>query len=263
MTIASAKSFVTVNTDGINKTFPYDFIIFALDKLELFITDANGIETEILTNFSLTGIGDPAGGTFTYPVTGDPLDTGSFLTLRRKEPYTQLFDPINSQAFNAESIETTFDTVVAQVQQNRTDIDRAVKIGIDGIGDPDDFLADISQAVVDAQTAQAAAEAAQTAAETAQTAAELAEAEAEGWALVAETLVAGVSFSSEQQTAGASQTEFTLGFPISAQVKSLLIWVDGVFQNRDQYSVTVPVTVDFGTPLVGGEVITFVSVPFA
>jgi hypothetical protein len=249
MTLSSDKTFITHATDGINKTFPYDFLIFDEDNLELWLTDADEVETEITTNYTVTDIGNPAGGDFTYPVTGDPIASGSYLTLKRAEPYTQEYDPENFQPYLADTLELSgLDILCAQIQQNRSDIERCVKVGVAGVNDPDQFLADIAQAVSDSQAAASAAEGFRD--------------EAEAFKDEAEAAAASVTFKPEQQTASPGQTTFTMPFAITTYEEGMMIWADGVFQNRDQYTITASPDIVFTAPFIGGEKITFVSIPY-
>jgi len=103
--------------------------------LEIWLTDANGAETEITSNFTVVVAGDGT-GTVYYPTIGDPVATGEKLTLRRVLPVKQdYFDPSNNQAFLAEVIEDSQDRIVAMVQQVKTDVVRSVKLAISE--DPD------------------------------------------------------------------------------------------------------------------------------
>jgi hypothetical protein len=255
MTLSSTTAFVTLSTDSLNKTFPYGFIIYSLANLELWITDENDVEMQIVTNFSVTGIGNPAGGTFTYPVTGDPIASGSFLTLRRNEPNTQLFDPENLQPFNAESVELQFDKVVALIQQLQVEIDRSVKVGVAFIDDPADFLSDIRQAVSDAQTA--AASASGDAASAASSASDANDAKN-----AAEAAAASVEFKSDQQTMVFGQQTVTLPWAIVGDVKGQIVFVDGVFQQRDTYNIIGYNQLAFVEAFSGDEILTVISLPF-
>ena len=119
---------VTYNGNDATTSFDYPFKIWASDELELWITDAAGAKTQITSNYNLTGVGNDAGGSVTYPVSGNPLETGKTITLQRVVDYDQsFFDAVNNQAFQAEVLESAIDKVVAQLQQLKEEIDRSLR----------------------------------------------------------------------------------------------------------------------------------------
>lgn len=111
----------TYNGNGATTNWDYDFKIWTSSELEIWLTDADGNETQVTDNYNLTGIGEDDGGTVVYPVTGDPIVSGVRITLRRVLPLLQDFlDIENSQSFNADTLEEAIDKVVAIAQQLKT-----------------------------------------------------------------------------------------------------------------------------------------------
>ncbi len=174
--------------DGTNTSFGYEFLIIASSHLEVIHADADGIETVLTegTHYSVDSVGNSAGGTVTYPLSGSPLPANETLTFRRNPPWTQGASFPLHGGYIGPNHEAVFDQIVMQVLYLREELSRAVKVGISTTDLPDDLLDNIIQAVADAnahmvgaQTAQTAAETAQTNAETAQTGSEAAKAGSE------------------------------------------------------------------------------------
>jgi|GEM_PF-2101631 len=182
--------------DGTNTSFGYEFLVIASSHLEVIHADADGIETVLTegTHYSVDGVGNSAGGTVTYPISGSPLPANETLTFRRNPPMTQGASFPLHGGYIGPNHEAVFDQIVMQVLYLREELSRAVKVGISTTDLPDDLLDNIIQAVADAnahmvgaQTAQTAAETAQTNAETAQTGSEAAKAGSEAARDLAQT----------------------------------------------------------------------------
>ena len=63
-----------------------------LDSAHLAVirTDAAGVETVLAPSlYSVSGVGNPSGGSVTFPLTGVALAAGNKLTLLRSVPYVQ------------------------------------------------------------------------------------------------------------------------------------------------------------------------------
>lgn len=126
MTIASEVTKTTVQGNGVQTTFNYNFIIPRANEYELWFVDALGAVSLIAQNLYLvTGIGNSAGGTFTY---SPAIANGTSLTLVRAVPYTQTANLINQGAYYPQAIETGgLDRIVMQIQQLRAEVDLAVR----------------------------------------------------------------------------------------------------------------------------------------
>jgi hypothetical protein len=122
MTVASQTASITIAGDGSNTSFAYDFEIpyqpGGTVPAVLAFTTTSGINTVLVlgVDFSITGVGDPAGGVVTYPLTGSPLPLLSSITINRALEYTQ------ESAFPAQSlyppdIEAAIDALEFQIQQ--------------------------------------------------------------------------------------------------------------------------------------------------
>jgi len=136
--LTTLVSTITYNGNDSTTVFNYPFKIWAASEIEIWITDAAGAETEITTNFTLAGVGNESGGTVTYPTTGDPLETGKKITLRRVLEVSQgFFDAVNNQAFHAETLEAAIDKTVAQIQQLKANIDLGLRGALASNIDPE------------------------------------------------------------------------------------------------------------------------------
>ncbi|WP_417821256.1 hypothetical protein [Terasakiella sp.] len=182
--------------DGTNTSFGYEFLVIASSHLEVIHADADGIETVLTegTHYSVDSVGNSAGGTVTYPLSGSPLPASETLTFRRNPPWTQGASFPLHGGYIGPNHEAVFDQIVMQVLYLREELSRAVKVGISTTDLPDNLLNNIIQAVADAnahmvgaQTAQTAAETAQANAETAQTGSEAAKAGSEAARDLAQT----------------------------------------------------------------------------
>lgn len=114
------------------------------------------------TDFILTGAGDPAGGTLTFPKAGSAygvLAEGQTLHILRVVPLTQERDWDNVDALDAEEIEAGDDRLTMLCQQLQEQLDRAVVLPpTAGEGaDPVAYAAAVSLAREQATAAAAAA----------------------------------------------------------------------------------------------------------
>ena len=73
MTIETTVNKTIQSGNGSNKDFDFAFEIPDEDSLSLTKRGSDGTETAITTNFTVTGIGDEAGGTVNYPTSGSAL----------------------------------------------------------------------------------------------------------------------------------------------------------------------------------------------
>lgn len=131
MTIATETTKVTVLGNGAQTVFNYAFLLPAVGQYALYYTDAAGGITLISqVNYTVSGVGNPNGGTFTYAPGGNPIATGTSLTFTRAVPYTQTTELNNQGAYYPQVLETALDRLVLQTQQLRTDVDLAFKAPI-------------------------------------------------------------------------------------------------------------------------------------
>lgn len=118
MTVSIVSVKVIALGNGAQSVFTYTFPIPVGADYQLIYTDANGVETVLAASaFSITGIGTPGGGTFTYAPSGTPIAAGTTLTLVRMVPYEQLTDFTNQNTYNPAVLTAALDWIVEQTQQ--------------------------------------------------------------------------------------------------------------------------------------------------
>ena len=122
MTISSETCSVTANGNDATTEFNYSFLIpYQADGVTpavyAFTTTAS-VDTPLVldTDYSITGTDDPDGGSVTYPLSGDPLTTGSTITIQRAEDYVQPY-AFPNQGFRPDQVEAAFDWLCMQIQQ--------------------------------------------------------------------------------------------------------------------------------------------------
>ncbi len=182
MTIASTDSKISYAGNGSTTVFAVPFYFLANGDLRVVLVDALGAETDqtYTTHYTLTGAGDPDGGSLTM-VTAPA--SGKTLVILREPEITQEVQYVENDDFPASSHEMALDRLTMICQALDEKVGRAVKVGLLG-GDPDELIDGINQAVSDSAASAASALAAKAAAETAQAAAEAAAASVPDDALV-------------------------------------------------------------------------------
>lgn len=109
--------------------FDYAFKIFQADDLVVVLTASDGTEATLTrgTDYSVDGVGEEAGGTVTYPLSGDPLATGETLTILREIPVVQETDLRNQGRYYPETLEDEFDRSRMIDQQQQEVLGRTLK----------------------------------------------------------------------------------------------------------------------------------------
>lgn len=168
--------------DGVTVNFPIPFAYFAnadgTKQLSVVVADATGENETVLTentDFTITAAGQP-NGTLTMNV---PLGKDKKLTIVYNIPIEQTTDWEEFGRLPSESIETSFDKVVAILKQHQEILDRCVKVVISGNQTPQELLDEVYEkldsATQIAADAREAANEATTAADNATAAVEQAE----------------------------------------------------------------------------------------
>ena len=168
--------------DGVTVNFPIPFAYFAnadgTKQLSVVVADATGENETVLTentNFTITAAGQP-NGTLTMNA---PLEKDKKLTIVYNIPIEQTTDWEEFGRLPSESIETSFDKVIAILKQHQEILDRCVKVVISGNQTPQELLDEVYEkldsATQIAADAREAANEATTAADNATAAVEQAE----------------------------------------------------------------------------------------
>jgi hypothetical protein len=117
MTLSNTTSSVTVSGNGATTAFTYSFPILGAGQFQLALTDTTGATTVLDQSvYSVTGVANPNGGTFTYSPSGSPITAGESLTFRRVTPRKQLTSFINQGAYYPQVVESALDNLEAQIQ---------------------------------------------------------------------------------------------------------------------------------------------------
>lgn len=124
MTVSTLASQQIALGNGVTTVFSFSFIAVAATDIQVTYTDADGVQ-DVLSPSQYTLFLNPAatnslwgiGGTCTYPLTGDPIADGTFLTIQRIVPLVQTTSISNQGAFYTQAVETALDTLCFEIQQ--------------------------------------------------------------------------------------------------------------------------------------------------
>lgn len=167
MTISTTSNTTTQQGNGSNTVWNYSFLIPDANSLVVTLTLIADGTTEVLdpSVYSVTGLGNPNGGSVTYPLTGAALSSAYNISIQRILPLTQELDLVNQGAFNPDVVESEFDNVVMMTQQLQEQIDRALAFPVGATNTPaSELLTAILNAAANAASAAASAAAAEAAA---------------------------------------------------------------------------------------------------
>lgn len=124
MTVSSTASSVTVYGNGATTVFSVNFIADSISDIQIFYTNASGVETTLSpSQYSVAIASTPVGElwapsfTVTYPLIGAPIASGTSLTIQRIIPLQQDVTISNQGDFWPRAVETALDTTVMQLQQ--------------------------------------------------------------------------------------------------------------------------------------------------
>lgn len=129
MTVSSSVNKVTYSGNSATLVFPVNYYFLENSHLKVILRTADGIENVqvLTTNYTVTGAGNPAGGSVTMLVAPP---TGTTLTIVRNVPATQETDYLANDPFPAESHERALDKLTMLVQENEEAIGRALVIPV-------------------------------------------------------------------------------------------------------------------------------------
>ncbi len=132
MTIGNQTVKTDVICDGVSFIHNNDFLVPEDGSTALYLTDpSDGTQTEIAPNaYTVANEGDPDGGTFIYPLSGDAITASWVLTLIRTTPYTQTANLNNQGAYYPEAVEGGLDWLAQQTQQLDEKAGRSLKVPV-------------------------------------------------------------------------------------------------------------------------------------
>lgn len=124
MTVATTGYTVTVPGDDATTVFDFSFIADDSSTIQVIYTDLSEIQTilgpgDYTLYINPPGVGQlwGVGGTVTYPISGDPIETGTSLTITRTVPYLQTVSISNQGNLYPQAIEQALDLLELQLQQ--------------------------------------------------------------------------------------------------------------------------------------------------
>ena len=129
MTISTTTVKNSYSGDGSTATFNYTFKVLADTDLTVIIRNNLGTETTktLSTHYTITGVGDAAGGSITFTAGNIPSATET-VVLIRDTAQTQSIDYIANDPFPAETHEEGLDRSVILSQELQEEVDRSIKI---------------------------------------------------------------------------------------------------------------------------------------
>lgn len=148
MTISTTTAAVICQGNGVDSLFSYSFVPDNAAFINIYYTDANNNVTLLLnTQYTITINATPTnglwgiGGTVTYPLSGSPISTGTFLTILRTVPYTQTTSISNQGTIYPQAIEEALDVLCLEIQQLAyTLFSRALLVPIGSDLTPEQYL---------------------------------------------------------------------------------------------------------------------------
>lgn len=128
MTIASENKRNDYTGNNSTDTYAYSFKVLSKTDLKVVKRDTDDVETLLTvdTDYTVSGVGDTAGGSIT--LTAGNLPEDYHLTIRRVRPITQETDIRNQGDFFPEIHEDALDSLCMINQAQQEEIDRTIKI---------------------------------------------------------------------------------------------------------------------------------------
>jgi hypothetical protein len=125
MTIGTTISAINLTANGATTAFAYPFLIPQASDVLVSYTLVGGSLTILSpTQYQITGVGNPNGGTIIYPLSGPPLAAGSSVIIARILPLIQATS-VSAQGPTFAAIESALDyqmMVAQQLQQEIIDL---------------------------------------------------------------------------------------------------------------------------------------------
>jgi hypothetical protein len=127
MTVTTQASKIIYQGNGATTAFSFTFEIPEASDAFVYFTAVDGTQTLVNSaTYSISGLGNSAGGTLTYPLVGSAIAVGTKLTIQRVMPLTQEVDLVNQDGFYPEVVESGLDTLEFQIQQLQEQYSRAI-----------------------------------------------------------------------------------------------------------------------------------------
>ena len=232
MTVTTTTNVVSYPGNGSTQTFAYTFKIFNdSDLVVKLVDDTSKVETlqVLTTDYTVTNAGNVNGGNVVFVVA--PA-SGKTVLIQREVPFTQETDYVANDPFPAESHESALDKLTILAQQVNANDDTSLKI-------PDSDLAISPQPTRTIPSATSRANG-------------LLSFDGNGnvTTVPLSTSTTETTLTKQDFTGTGSQVSFTLSTTPDAAGVGLMIFIDGVYQERGPSNYTI-----------SGDVITFQEAP--
>lgn len=144
MTVSSTTSKVSYSGNGSTVAFTVTFYFLASSDIKVLVRSANGTEVvkTLGTDYTVTGAGDPSGGTVTF---GTAPASGQTVVLARSVPLTQVTDYTPNDPFPAETHERALDKLTQVTQQINEAVDRSIKLSLSNTMTSTEFTVDAAE----------------------------------------------------------------------------------------------------------------------
>ncbi|MDP2376411.1 hypothetical protein [Reyranella sp.] len=134
MSLSSTINKMIHEGNGATTVWPFPFPVLEAGHLTVILTDGTGLETVLSPSlYGVAGVGDPAGGSVTYPLLGSPIASDTKLTLLRTVPYTQTTVLSNQGGYYPEVVERRFDQIYMALQQLE---ERVSRVDLSPVSEP-------------------------------------------------------------------------------------------------------------------------------
>lgn len=157
VTIGTVAAEAQFEGNGTTTVFSYFFVADAASDLTVYYSDINGNVTELLPSQYTVYVNPPPstglwgiGGTLTYPLSGSPIATGTYLTVVRNVPETQEITISNQGVFYPQTVERALDVLCLEIQQAFAALNRAVLVPIGSPLTPLQYLQALIAALIPA-----------------------------------------------------------------------------------------------------------------
>lgn len=139
MTVETNASSVTLAGNGATTSWPFAFLIpgaFDGDQSNVVLTVVDETVTPAVTTtilpgaYTITGVGNPAGGAVTYPLSGSPLAANMFITTQRVLAVVQSTEISNQGGFYPQVLEAALDYLTMLTQQQQAQIARSLQTAV-------------------------------------------------------------------------------------------------------------------------------------
>ncbi len=246
MAITSQVNRVAYAGNGSATSFSTTFKFLDPEHVRCVFTTIDGEDVELVldTDYTVTGEGEDAGGTVTFPAGASSFSTlasGETLTIYREVPLTQETDWENSDEIDVEEVEAADDKLTMIAQQLSETLGRSIKVPVSSsLTDVECQLPEAGKALIWNATADGILNG------------------------DVDVTTLGATAYREEFTATDGQTLFELTtFTYTPSADNLAVYVDGVLLDASEYSKTSTSSFTLATPAVEDEVVVAVSANMA